>query len=560
MAKIKDYILNKLLTGLVILCIVCGFLAIITPNASAADDIALTVRGNGVNQTVQFTMDQLKALPQTTCDYTGYNYYPSLQLYKNTTGVTLKTLFEQAGGLKENATIIKIKSSGGAFSYHTKRDLIDLPRYYFPAGEDDSDCSDWPPAGRGSWDGAVPAETMIAYINGGKLIFGQQDPLEPTCCKGEQIEALLQPSCIIEVTTESPGQWDMPWAEPDSGSVIPGTTVKMHYGDDSLYHTRIYYTLDGSEPTVHSNIFNISYPTFRPWFNKPIPITGDITIKARAIGLGKLDSEVRTFQYSLGSLACTVEGPGIDTPIDYTVETLKAMTQTEGNYQCSDDGQTITINAKGLLLSTLLEQLSIPNNWEVKFIAVSGEEYGGGTVQGLTDQQCLLAYEVNGQEVNDVSGDQTVKIQILRNLNNGDLSANRLLYVKTIKLINVDDQITIDKVQLLDCNGQAVTSAAPGGGYCIGVKLINDVDTAQNAFLIIQARAGEGAGASGGGQVVGYTATQTVVGVDGCMAKAEFTLPGDLSGNAYVDVFVWDDPVSHTPLGGSNHDLSFVIQ
>jgi hypothetical protein len=44
------------------------------------------------------------------------------------------------------------------------------------------------------------------------------------------------------------------------------------------------------------------------------------------------------------------------------------------------------------------------------------------------------------------------------------------------------------------------------------------------------------------------------------MAKAEFTLPGDLSGNAYVDVFVWDNPISHTPLGNRKHDLSFAIQ
>lgn len=558
MAKIKENRLNKLLASLVMLSIMFSFLVITTPRASAADEIALTVKGDGVNNTVQFTMEQLKAL-QTTADYTGYNYYPSLQIYKNTTGVTLKTLFEQAGGLKDNATMIKIKSPSSTYSYYTKRDLMDLPRYYFPAGEDSSDCSDWPPSGRGSWEGAVPVDTMIAFISSGKLIFGQQDPLEPTCCQGEQITQLL-PGCTIEVTTESLEQWDMPWAEPDSGTVIPGTAVKMHYEDDSLWHTRIYYTLDGTEPTVKSNIFNISYPTFRPELNKPIPVTGDITIKARAIGLGKLDSEVRTFHYSLGSLACTIEGAGITTPIDYTVETLKTMTQTQASYQCSDNGQTVTLNAKGVLLSTLLEQLQVFSSWKVKFIGTGGEEYDGGTVQDLTNQQCLLAYEVDGQEVSDVSEDQNVKIQILRQLNGSDLSANRLRYVNTIKLVNVDDQVTIDKVHLLDYSGQAVTSVAPGGGYCIKAEMINDVNTTKDTFLIIQVRAGEGASATSGGQVVGYTATQTVVDVDGCTAKAGFTLPEDLSGKAYIDVFVWDNPISHTPLGNSNHDISFAIQ
>lgn len=559
MAKIKGNRLNKLLACIVMLGMICSFMTAATTPASAADEIALTVTGDGVNNTVQFTMDQLKALKQTTCDYSGYNYYPSLQIFKNTTGVTLKTLFEAAGGLKDNATMIKIKSSSSTYSYYTKRDLIDLPRYYFPAGEDSSDCTDWPPAGRGSWEGAVPVDTMIAYTSSGKLIYGQQDPLEPTCCNGEQISQLM-PGCTIEVTTELLEQWDMPWAEPDSGTVIQGTEVTLHYGDDSLWHTRIYYTLDGSEPTVKSNIFNISYPNFQPKLNKPIPITGDVTIKAKAIGMGKLDSEVRTFQYSLGALACTVEGAGITTPIDYTVETLKTMPQTLVSYQCSDNGQTVTLNAKGVLLSTLLEQLQASSNWEVKFIGTGGEEYDGGTVLDLKNQQCLLAYAVDGQDVNDVSGDQTVRIQILRQLNGSDLSANRLRYVNTIKLINVDDQVTIDRVRLLDSSGQELTSVAPGGGYCIEAKLLNDVNNAMNTFLGIQVRAGSEAGTYSGGEVVGYTAGQTVVDVDGCTAKAEFTLPQDLSGQAYVDVFVWDNPIDPIPLGNSNHALSFTVQ
>jgi len=559
MVETKGNRLHKLLIGIVMLGMMLSFLTITTPPASADDEIALTVKGDGVNKTVQFTMDQLKALPQTTCDYTGYNYYPSLQIFKDTTGVTLKTLFEQAGGLKDDATTIKVKIPGSTYCYYTKRDLIDLPRYYFPSGEDDSDCSDWPPTGRGSWEGAVEVDTMIAYINGGKLIYGQQDPLEPTCCKGEQIESLL-PGCVIEVTTESLEQWDIPWAEPDSGSVPWGTEIELHYGDDSLYHTRIYYTLDGTEPTVHSNIFNISYPTFQPELNKPIPITGDISIKARAIGLGKLDSEVQTFQYESGTLACTIEGEGLSSSVEYTIETLQAMTQTEADYQCIDNGQTVTLNAKGVLLSTLLEQLDASSNWTVKFISAGGEEYDGGTVLDVTNQQCLLAYEVNGEEVNDVSDDQTVKIQILRQLNNGDLSANRLQYINTIELINEDTKVTIDSVQLLDCNGQTATSIAPGGGYCVEVELINDVGTAQDTFLGIQVRAGEGAGSTGGGEVVGYTASQTVVDTDGGAAKAEFTLPRDLSGQAYIDVFVWDSPIDPTPLGDSNHDLSFAIK
>ena len=340
--------------------------------------------------------------------------------------------------------------------------------------------------------------------------------------------------------------------------MIPGTEVKLHYGDDSLWHTKIYYTLDGTEPTVKSNLYNISYPTFRPWLNKPIPITGDVTIKARAIGLGKLDSEVKTFHYSLGALACTIEGAGLSQPASYAVETLKAMAPAMEEYTCLEDGKSVTVAGKGVFLGTLLDQLNASGRWEVKFVTVNGEEYAGGTIQELKGQQCMLAYEVNGAEVADVSGDETVTIQILRN---GDPASNRLKYVNTIKLINVDDEISINDVKLLDYTGRFIASVAPGGGYCIETSLVNVVNTPTDALLLIQVRSGEGAAAVTGGKVVGCAAVQTVVDAAGGRARAEFTLPGDLSsGQAFVDVFVWDNCSSHYPLGQESHALSFSIE
>ena len=557
MGKLKSISLKKLLVGIVGLSIIFGCLIMVMPQAASADEpIGLTVKGDGVEKMVQFTMDELIEM-QETHDYTGYNFYPSLQFYKNTTGVPLRTLLDKAG-LKETATTIKIKSPTLPYCYHTKKELLDDPRYYFPAGETAGDCTDWPPINR-TEEGKVPVPTMIAFENCGKLIFGQQSPLEPTCCKGEQVEGLL-PGCTIEVTTEPLEQWDMPDAYPDSGTVVPGTEVILRYGDGSLLHTKVYYTLDGSEPTVKSNIFNISYPSFRPWLNKPIPITGDVTIKTRAIGLGKLDSEVKTYHYSLGALACTVQGGGLGEPVSYTVETLKEMTLAEGSYQCFEDGKPVTLAGKGVLLGTLLDQLNASGKWEVKFITADGEEYAGGTIQELKDQQCMLAYEVNGEEVADVSGEQTIRIQILRNLNNDGPTGNRLRYVNTIKLINVDDEITINNVKLLDYTGQPITSVAPRGGYCVETNLVNAVNKAKDALLFIQVRSGAGANATTGGNVVGCTAVQTVVDAAGGKAKAEFTLPGDLNGKAYVDVFVWNNCSSHHPLGKENHELSFNIE
>ncbi len=301
---------RKLLTCLIVAVIVIEFCVTIAPQvSSAAEEIALTVTGSGVNSTVQFTMDELRALPQATYNYSGYNHWPSLQLFKNTTGPTLKTILDVAG-LKENATLISV-ISGGVYNTYTRKDLLDNPRYYFPAGETTGDCLDWPPPDR-TEEGKVPVETMMALdLNGGKLIYGQCAPLEPTCCKGWQVESLL-PGCTIEVTTEPPQQWEAPHADIAPGIVDPGTEVILQHQDGTPYHAIVYYTLDGSEPTVKSNIFNISYPYFRPELNKPVPINGNVTIKTRTIGMGKYDSGAKTYQYSIDSVAADLSGLAVD--------------------------------------------------------------------------------------------------------------------------------------------------------------------------------------------------------------------------------------------------------
>ena len=101
-------LLKKLLVGLVSLGVIFGSWGMVMPPAASAEEpIALTVKGDGVERMAQFSMNELISM-QETHDYTGYNFYPSLQIYKNTTGVPLKTLLDKAG-LKDNATIIKLR-------------------------------------------------------------------------------------------------------------------------------------------------------------------------------------------------------------------------------------------------------------------------------------------------------------------------------------------------------------------------------------------------------------------------------------------------------------------
>ncbi|TEB08011.1 Endo-1,4-beta-xylanase A precursor [Pelotomaculum schinkii] len=299
MINIRGFRLNKLLAIVVVgLSMVAGLLVVVAPQgAGAAEPVALTVTGDGVEKTVQFTLAELQALPQKTYTYSGYNHWPSLQIFKDMKGPTLKTILD-AAGLKDNATMIRCKLSDDVYSEFTKAQLLDEPRYYFPDGEDEDNLGKWPPTR--SERGKVPVETMLALNeSNGKIIYGQCALNEPTCCKNQMLGGLCEGG-TIEVFTAPPAQWEAPSADPAPGHVATGTKVTLQHRDGTPYHAIVYYTLDGSGPAYGSDIFNISYPTFQPELNKPIPINGSMVIKTKTIGMGKLDSEVVTYQYNTG--------------------------------------------------------------------------------------------------------------------------------------------------------------------------------------------------------------------------------------------------------------------
>ncbi len=288
---------KKILAGIVGISIIFSFM-LIAPlqSSSAAEPVVLTVMGDGVEKEVAFTMADLQALPQKTYTYSGYNHWPSLKVFEDMTGPTLKSILEQAG-LKDNATLLKCKPSGGKYVHidFTKEQLLDEPRFYFPAGENPGDVAEWPP--QRSEKGKVPVETIIALNDSqGRICFGQVAPNEPTGGDCVMIQELCN-NGVIEVSTEVPRQWQPPAADPPSGKIALGTKVSLVKPDKLPDNVMMYYTLDGSEPTYGSYIFNISYPSFQPAFNSPIPVSKDLIIKARTIGFGRLDSEVVSFQY-----------------------------------------------------------------------------------------------------------------------------------------------------------------------------------------------------------------------------------------------------------------------
>jgi len=299
MINFRKVVLKKLLAGVLGLSLMFSGLAWGAPQmAAAAAPAALTVTGDGVEKTVQFILAELEALPQATYTYSGYNHWPSLQLFKNMQGPTLKTILA-AAGLKDNAVFIRVKMNEQVYSEFTIAQLLDEPRYYFPDGEDEANLGKWPPTRSDSRKS--PVETMIALSQEhGKLIYGQCAINEPTCCKNQMLSNLFQGG-TLEVLTAPPAKWEAPQADPAPGTVAAGTPVTLQHGDGTPYHALVYYTLDGSEPGYGSSIANISYPTFQPEMNKPVIIDKDVTIKTRTIGMGKLDSETAVYTYKIGT-------------------------------------------------------------------------------------------------------------------------------------------------------------------------------------------------------------------------------------------------------------------
>lgn len=281
----------------------------------AADPVVLTVKGDGVLKEVQFTMADLKALPQKQYTYSGYNHWPSLRVFKEE-GPTLKSVLDVAG-LKENATLIKFKPNGGKYVHldFTKSQLLDEQRYYFPDGEEPGDVVSWPPDR--SENGKVPVETIIAPDDSnGRICFGQRAPNEPT--GGDCV--MIQEVCnngTIEVTTEPLKKWETATVDTIPGKVAPGTKVSLIKPESVPDNVMMYYTVNGSDPDYGSSIFNISYPTFQPALNAPIPINGDTTIKVKTIGFGKLDSDIATFQYYTDTLFTDIDSHWARNDINY---------------------------------------------------------------------------------------------------------------------------------------------------------------------------------------------------------------------------------------------------
>ena len=216
--------------------------------------------------------------------YSTINNWPTTRFYA-ADGYRVESILLAAEAL-DIAQTVTFRAADGYEVSLTREQLL-AEQYYFPkAGEGDS--------------GALRVAPIIAYrwrestdnLNEIRsdppiLIFGQSNPFEHT--NPAFIEDLVE----IIVNDAPSTAWPAAGTFPLPGQIPEGETVKLQHPDFGL--VKLHYTLDGSDPTPLSPMYNPS--TYQLELNKPIPITEPTTIKVLVTGFGKSNSEIAVFEF-----------------------------------------------------------------------------------------------------------------------------------------------------------------------------------------------------------------------------------------------------------------------
>lgn len=278
---------RKILKGGVLLLMAALIQLSFAYMAYGSDD-KLTITGNGVETTVEYTQGELKAMYADTVRhiYSSVNNWPTKKLTV-AEGIPLSTLLKKAG-LKEAAATIKVYASDGYYKTFTRQELTGDARYAYPNIADDSTTDN------------QKVETIIAWTSGdGKngydgmsddyllLVMGQRSITE------QNAPWFVKYVSKIEVTLNKPDKWAEATVETVQESP-EGSIVKLNHPDfDSV---KLHYTKDGTVPTVNSPIFNISATHWQPEINEPVSVKKGEVLKVTAIGPGKENSDVLTYE------------------------------------------------------------------------------------------------------------------------------------------------------------------------------------------------------------------------------------------------------------------------
>lgn len=216
--------------------------------------------------------------------YSTINNWPASRFYA-ADGYGVAAILDAAGVYYAAQTVLICAEDG--YEARLTMDQLFCPRYYFPrVGEDGAGAETVPPMIAFRWrEGSGDLSEIRA--DRPLFIFGQQTPHE------QNNPAFVVGVTEIVVDFSVCEAWPPATTFPAPGVIGEGETVKLQHPFFGL--VKMYYTLDGSDPTTLSALYNPS--TYQTELNLPIPITGLTVIKVLVTGYGRADSEIAEFEF-----------------------------------------------------------------------------------------------------------------------------------------------------------------------------------------------------------------------------------------------------------------------
>ena len=222
---------------------------------------------------------------QFSHSYSTVNNWPSPRSYA-AEGFSVASILT-VSGLYESAQTVTFRGADGYEVSLTREQLL-APQYYYPqVNENDNGAETVYPLIAYRWREGTDDLSSIRDENP-CLIIGQRNPFEHTN------PAFVENISEIIVSDEPCEAWLSASTFPLPGPIAAGETVKLQHPDYGL--VKMHYTLDGSDPTMLSPMYNPS--TYQPELNVPIPITEPTVIKVLVCGYGKADSGIAVFEFT----------------------------------------------------------------------------------------------------------------------------------------------------------------------------------------------------------------------------------------------------------------------
>lgn len=332
---INKEIRNKLILLLAVLTLLGGFsvLGAMSPAFAEGKTTAVEVYYDDTLKK-SFTMDDLEQIwvseGEKSYNYSGFNTYPSVKPVVNVEGPTLQGILVDALGsdaanqIREDQLIEFVARDPIREGYLAGQLLGE--RYYFPDFKNEEGrCGAAALESSKADPKAVPAVISLredgkVYGKGsdisksdsvGRLLFGQLSPNEQNhaayiryFAADNQTEAGK-----IIVHSEDAETWNPVTTIPEAkaGTVEIGTalnfdkSVNRFAGGTTAGRYWIYYTTDGSEPTIDSHIYNYnSNAGDSQKYNSPVAETyGKMVIRTKVLGYGKKDSEITQIELTV---------------------------------------------------------------------------------------------------------------------------------------------------------------------------------------------------------------------------------------------------------------------